>query len=398
MTRSLLALLLFALVGVAITLFFEQDNGYLLLRYGDVVVETSLVFFCIAVLATVWALIIIWRTLKITFGLPAWLPKLYRRQRNRTARRNLVKGQLLMLEGRWAEAEKALAKPNSSDNASMVSYLNAAIAAQKQSATERRDFYLQQATENDENSSTVAVLLTQAELQLKAGQSSQALASLELLREQQPSHKGALALLLQTCEQLQDKARIRELWPEAERGKVLPEEALQAIAVPAFLESIEMAAEQSLEALDSCWQGLPRSMREQNTLHISYIKKLAAIPEGQPEALRQITRTLKTRWEPVMAQQFGNLEQQDSVAQMAAVEGWIKQHGEQPELQLLAGELCLRNKLWGRARSYLEASIQRQPSAAAWLALGQLNEHTDNLPEAAKAYATGLELALAETQ
>ena len=241
------------------------------------------------------------------------------------------------------------------------------------------------------------MLLVQAELQLNAGQSTQALASLELLREKQPNHKGALALLLQTCEQLRDLARVRELWPEAERGKVMPEDALLAIGAPAYLQSLEQAADQSLEALDSCWQGLPRTLRQQSALELNYVKHLAAVPEGQPEALRQITRTLKSRWEPALAEQFGRIDQQDSVAQMAAVEAWIKQHGEQPELQLLAGELCLRNKLWGRARSYLEASIQRQPSARAWLALGQLNERTDNLPEAAKSYVSGLQLALSET-
>ena len=39
---------------------------------------------------------------------------------------------------------------------------------------------------------------------------------------------------------------------------------------------------------------------------------------------------------------------------------------------LVAGRLCLRNRLWGRARSYFEACLRSYPSAEIRLELGKL--------------------------
>ena len=393
MSRTILAILLFTLVGVAVTLFFEHDNGYVLMRYGDIIVETSLVFFVVVVVIGLWLFLLALQSLRITFGIHKWLPELINNYRTRSARRALLRGLVLLLEGRWAEAEKALAKRSHDDEARLVGFLNAAVAAQRQSAHDRRDYYLQQASDDAGPASSVAILLTQAELQIAAGQSSQSIATLELLRQKQPDHQAALTLLLNVSADLEDWQRLRELWPEAERLNALPADQLSSLGCRAFSAQLDEAAGTSLEQLDACWQALPRRLKQQDRLKNHYVELLAKDPAGHPEALRQIQATLKQQWQPAMALLFADIKSEDSLAQMSAVEAWIKQHGEQPELQLLAGQLCLRNKLWGRARSYLESAIKRQPDTRAWFALGQLNEQTGDIKAAAEAYANGLKLA-----
>ena len=74
------------------------------------------------------------------------------------------------------------------------------------------------------------------------------------------------------------------------------------------------------------------------------------------------------------------------------MEGWLKQYGEEPELLLVAGRLCLRNRLWGRARSYFEASQKNQSRPDALLELGRLFEEINEKEEARSAYRQGLEL------
>ncbi len=69
------------------------------------------------------------------------------------------------------------------------------------------------------------------------------------------------------------------------------------------------------------------------------------------------------------------------------------QHGPKPELLLLAGRVCLRNKLWGKARSYLEAGVQAAPTPQGYLDLARLCQDTQQPEEALKYYRQGLELA-----
>lgn len=61
-------------------------------------------------------------------------------------------------------------------------------------------------------------------------------------------------------------------------------------------------------------------------------------------------------------------------------------------LLLALGRLSLRNRLWGKARSYLEASIGASPRSAAYGELGRLLEQLGEQEAAREHYRKGLEL------
>ena len=54
------------------------------------------------------------------------------------------------------------------------------------------------------------------------------------------------------------------------------------------------------------------------------------------------------------------------------IERWLKDRGEDPDLLLAAARLCLRNELWGKARSYLETVISLRPTPEAYREYGAL--------------------------
>ncbi len=58
--------------------------------------------------------------------------------------------------------------------------------------------------------------------------------------------------------------------------------------------------------------------------------------------------------------------------------------------------MCLKNKLWGKARSYLEAVIETAPTPSAYLELAKLCELTQAPLEAQAFYKAGLMLAAAD--
>ena len=53
-------------------------------------------------------------------------------------------------------------------------------------------------------------------------------------------------------------------------------------------------------------------------------------------------------------------------------ENWLAKRGEDCDLILAAARLCLRNELWGKARSYLETVISLRPAREAYQEYGRL--------------------------
>jgi HemY protein len=101
---------------------------------------------------------------------------------------------------------------------------------------------------------------------------------------------------------------------------------------------------------------------------------------------------LKREWRPELVRLFGIVEGGDAPRQLKKAEGWLKNHGDDADLLLTAARLCLRNELWGKARSYLETVISIRPSPEAYQEYGRLLSRLGEGDAAADAYRAGLGL------
>jgi HemY protein len=63
------------------------------------------------------------------------------------------------------------------------------------------------------------------------------------------------------------------------------------------------------------------------------------------------------------------------VARIAHAERWLNSHPRDASLLLTLGRLCREKQLWGKAQSYLEASLAVEASAEAHLELAGLLEN-----------------------
>ena len=79
---------------------------------------------------------------------------------------------------------------------------------------------------------------------------------------------------------------------------------------------------------------------------------------------------------------------------MERAETWLEQHPRDAVLLLTLGRLCARQGLWGKARSYLEASLSIEPTHSAHLELGRLLEREGKPAEAAAEYQKALVVTL----
>lgn len=396
MNRNVWLLLAAFIVGVAGALALVEDNGYVLMHLRGWTVETSLTAFLIAVVLGVIVLWLLLSLLRTGLMLPWQVADMMRERRARKAYRGLVDGLRHFLEGDWQRAETELLRRVQDAEDSQVSYLLAAISANRLGAPDRRDNYLRQAagmSSKDGSTSELAVLLTQARIQANNEQNTDALATLARLRELAPAHPESLYQLIRVQERVGDWEALPPLLEQARQERILPPHRWQAHARRAWSHRLTQASDKSLDALLDAWAEMPRELQREVGLEALYVRELARHGE-HAKGIKQVVGSLKRSWNPELALAFADLQAEDSVSQLASVEAWLREYGDKPELLLTAGRLCLRNQLWGRARSYLESCARSEQLPEAWLELGKLHQRQGDSDSALQAYSKGLVRAL----
>ena len=155
------------------------------------------------------------------------------------------------------------------------------------------------------------------------------------------------------------------------------------------------ANERDLHALQQIWHDMPRDYRKDSALVTIYAGHLLEL-HADDAAETVIREAMAKNWDSELAYLYGNLRDGDAARQLEAVENWLKQQPEDDQLLLTAAKLSMRNELWGKARSYVEASIGRNPSAESYQLLGLLCEKTEDDALAMAAYRKGLKILAGE--
>ncbi|MGD8574328.1 MAG: heme biosynthesis HemY N-terminal domain-containing protein, partial [Gammaproteobacteria bacterium] len=270
--RFILLVLAVLFAVILVVLGLHADNGYALLSYGGWSAEMSLATLILLVVVGCGLLFILVRLLVRIWQLPRRLRALRQRRRVRNARRSMLRGMIDMAEGRWRDGERNLLRYVRYSETPLLNYLVAARAAQLQDEHERRDQYLRKAYE-ETPSATVAVLLTQAELQLAHRQFEHALATLRRLKEISPNHGFALKLLARIYRELGDWEPLRDLLPELRRSRAMNAEELERLELQATHALMERAAARADgTALNELWRELPRRLRQDDAVAADYAR------------------------------------------------------------------------------------------------------------------------------
>lgn len=389
--RWLAIALLLLVVAVGAAVLLQQDPAHVRVALGAWTIETTLAF---ALAVLVVAFVLLHYLLRVA-GMLLRTPRSWRRGRRghraEKARRGLTRGLIEMAEGRWEQAERLLTRHAAESDTPLLNYLAAARAAQQAGAYERRDRYLKAAIDANPEAD-VAVSLTQAELQLAHHQTEHALATLTRLRGLAPQHTYVMRLLSRLYAELDDWDRLAELLPELRRRRVLPQQRLDALERSAALGRLARAAG-TTERLSEIWDSLPRHMREDEEVVQAYVRHLIAAG-GHATAERRLRQFLGKRWDETLARDYGLVRLDDAARQLDHAEAWLRDRGRSPMLLLTLGRLCVRNRLWGKARIYLESSISTAPRAETYYELARLLDELGETGAAREQYRAGLALAV----
>jgi HemY protein len=386
-------LLLTLLAAVVVAGLAHVSNGYALLAYGRTSVEMSLGTLLALVLVLFFGLYLLTTLAVSLWTYPQRLREALARKRELRARRATKQGLIDFAEGRWEESEKNLLLHADDSEMPLINYIAAARAAQLQGQHERRDMYLRVAQEQVPEAN-VAVLLTQAELQIAHKQLDHALATLKRLQELDPDHVFAVRLLATLYRKLGDWRSLLGLVERLRETRVLTKkevDRLEERAVAALLDQVD--ARHPRPSATELWESVPRRLHQDLELNRAYARALLRCNElVQAEIV--LREALKSHWDEELLALYGLAVGEDPKRQLARIEEWLAERGESAALLLSAGRLCVVAKLWGKARGYFEGSIMLGGRPEAYEELGKLLRQLDDSEDALRAYSDGLAVSL----
>ena len=364
------------------------DPGYVLINFRGHIIEMSVPVLIGMAILLVFSVFLI----RFLVQAPRKLGEAAGRMRAGRAGQKLTLGMIQIAEGNFARGEKLLARAASSSDAPLFNYLQAARAAHLQQQDDRRDEWLKLAYEHTPEAAN-AVLLTQAELQLDRKQYEQALATLRRLDDNSKDHSYALALLGRLYYRLEDWANLAHTLPRLKKHGRIDQDTIDKWTIRVHEENLKRAADG--EAVIAEWKEVPKRLRNESSLLSSYYQALMRTGMNE-KAEKDLAAALKSEWRAPLIRLYGLVEGPDTTKQLKRAEGWLADRGNDPDLLLASAQLCLRNQLWGKARSYLETVIGFRPTPDAYQVYGHLLNQLGEADAAADAYRAGLDMVTGE--
>lgn len=374
-------------LAVAVALGARENEGYVLLVLPPWRAEVSLNLFIVALFALFVVLYVGTRALAVTLGMPRRVRE-YRAQRQRESAGMVFQDAVrLLFEGRFGQALKKASEAHGAGTAPGLSALIAARAAQRMREPEKQQYWLEHA-KTDDPRTEAATLMLDAEMANEARRFEESLAALEKLQGKQGRHIAALRLELRARQGLSDWDGVLKLVRQLAKRDALPLEVVSEIRTQAHLGNIaRRVADQG--KLTAYLRALPEAERGRRVV-LAAARALVGLG-AEAEAQKLIEAVLDAlekndEWQPELVAIYGRLTHSEQTARIAKAEGWLRQHPDDARLLKALGRMCLRQRLWGKAQSYLEASLSVAPSQQGHLELARLFDLLERPDEANKHY------------
>ena len=307
------------------------------------------------------------------------------------SRQSLNDALLAFFQGRYASAEKSAATALAGEETKGVAAIIAARSAHELGRFSEREQFLDQAKgaapEVDQ-----ARLTTLADLLVSQGRYEEALAVLKDLSARDARNLRLLRLQLQAEQAhapLGRGARDRRGAREAGRHRRprRPRRAARA-RTSATSTARRRTRPRSPRTGSSC----PRtcaSIRRSPPPPRATTSRSAATPRRRRSSSRRSSASGTRAWSRSTARRAGT----DALPQIERAEKWLRAHARDPALLLALGKLCMRQELWGKAQSYIEASLALEPTHDGHMTLAALMEQIGKPQEAVQHFRRSAELA-----
>lgn len=354
--RWLLLLVVIAALAAFGWHWVAEDPGYVLLRLRGWRVETTVVAAVVILLLT-WAVLSgLWRLLRWPFGA-------FSRRHRWVSHQRMSEGLIALMEGRHGDAERDLNRASQLPSLRGPALLASAEAASRRGENGRALEALNEASQ----AVPQAARVMHARVLRREGKPVEALAL--LIPE---SEKGSLTpagwreLALAALAN-GDIKRARDALEPLQKSGTLGNRAYAALEAQVLAAALNVSADGA--ALNTLWSQLPKAQRRIPAVVNAYARRASSFGLTLP-AMDELESALRREWSPLLIETYGTLSGNDVEARLRRAESWLDAHPNDAPLLLTLGRMCNRLQLWGKARRYLGRSLELEPAAAAWEALG----------------------------
>ncbi|MBL8419084.1 MAG: heme biosynthesis protein HemY [Dechloromonas sp.] len=380
-------------LAVAVALGARVNDGYVLLVLPPYRAEVSLNLFILALVALVLVLYLALRTLALTFGLPN-RAKEYRQRRQRERAGQVFQDAVrLLFEGRFGQAMKRAGEAYAAGTSRGVAALVAARAAQRMREPEKQQEWMRRALADDPHNEAAALML-EAEMMNELRRFDEALGVLGRFQGKQGRHLAALRLELRARQGAGDWDGVLKLARQLEKRDALPLEVAREVKMLAHLENIRHRRNDAGQLQDYL-RAVPAAEfgRRVVLAGARALVDQGAVPVAQNLIESALDGYSEAGWQPELVALYGGLAGPGLTARIARAEDWLRQYPGEAALLLALGRMCMNQRLWGKAQSYIEASLATEETREAHLALAELCDKLERDDDANRHFraAVGLE-------
>ena len=362
--------------------WLASDPGYVMVRVRGTTLETSLVF-------AVVALLIAWGVLSILVRFARWPFIAWGRVYRRRGRERLASGLTALAEGRYAHAERDLAKASNHTALRGPALLALAQSAHERGAPERAS----EALLKVDGSSEAAALALRARFLIENGNPGEALSVLKSRAASGTLPPRALRLLIEAALASGDTRAALDAMPALARSQSLAPDDL--IALDTRTLAAALATTSDTASLNALWNGASRAQRRRPELIAAFAHRSAEL--GQVlAAMDEIESAERREWNDALALAYADLGPAELSARTRKAEGWLSIAPNSAALATALGRLCAQQSLWGKSEQYLERALAIEESPLAWETLGDCYAGSNDVATALTCYANALRLARGE--
>lgn len=363
--------------------WLASDPGYVMVRVRGTTLETSLVFALVA-------LLVAWGVVSILVRVARWPFIAWGRAYRRRGRERLAGGLTALVEGRYAQAERDLAK--ASNHAALR---GPALLALAQSAHERgAGAQASEALDRIGGDAEMAALALRARFLIDDGRAAEALSLLKARAASGPLPPRALRLLIEAALATGDTRAALDALPSLARTQSLG--ADDQLALDTRTLAAALAAAPDATSLNTLWNGASRAQRKRPELIAAFAHRSAEL--GQVlAAMDEIESAERREWNDALALAYADLGPAELAARTRKAESWLSVAPNSAALATALGRLCALQSLWGKSEQYLERALAIEETPLAWETLGDCYAGSNDAVTASACYANALRLLRGES-
>lgn len=362
-------------VAVCLALFTQQYAGSVFFAFESKgIYRVNFNTFVIANFLFVCALYALIHILAATIRIPARVKAYARRRRLKAARHSLRQAGLSFFEGRYQKSEQQAKRAIEDEYAPenrVLALMFAAKSSHLMRDTLERDKYLEQIKVEPGRLQLPRYILEaeSAFVQKDYEKMQEALAQANILA---PNLTLALKLELQMNAAKKRPQKVLSILEKLVKVDAIDAKEAGLYRLSAYKQ--QLAALVHVDEIKTWLKSVPDA-EQKGPLSVFVAQKYQQLGLFR-EAAAWVSKFYSINNEPELLPVFAkSVEHLDAAEQRKALEqseGWLKAHPNDAALLLCLGKLAMAHQLWGKAQSYLEASIAVSPSLDAHLTLAKL--------------------------